>query len=171
VPGHCIDCLSLCLLRHCTPATVVEMMPAVQLTGGSKGLRSPSVLGKLFSFFRCGLFPRIRDLRRHSTFLEADAYLSDPLPPQAVQNHGSFTIFPVRRPHDLTPFEKARDEIRRLWEEYMQDGLIKTNMCTECPVVGDYLGIAYPGTKLERVKAFTWLYTIFFLLDGTSKSR
>jgi hypothetical protein len=45
----------------------------------------------------------------------------------------------------------------------MRDGLTKTNMCTECPIVGDYLGVA---PYEERIQTFTWLYTIFFLLDG-----
>jgi hypothetical protein len=105
-------------------------------------------------------------LPRRDPLLKADGSFSNPLTAAEVQAHGSFTVFPVRRPRDLSPFEDARDEIRTLWEEYMQDGLIKTNMCTECPVVGDYLGVAYPGTRPERIKAFTWLYTMFFLLDG-----
>jgi hypothetical protein len=49
----------------------------------------------------------------------------------------------------------------------MHDVLINTHMCTECPIVGDYLGAAYRGTRLERIEVFTWLYTILFLLDGT----
>jgi hypothetical protein len=45
----------------------------------------------------------------------------------------------------------------------MRDGLTKTNMCTKCLIVGAYLGVA---PYEERIQAFTWLYTMFFLLDG-----
>jgi len=139
--------------------------------------------------FRCHKDPRIRSapilyynmrssfdsfrtspsVKSSGSLLEEDAALSYPLTSSEIQAHGSFTVFPVRVPYDLQPVEEARDEIRAMWEEYMKDGLIKTNMCTECPVVGDYLGVAYPGTRPERIKAFTWLYTIFFLLDGWYK--
>jgi hypothetical protein len=100
--------------------------------------------------------------------LKIDASFSDPLPPAEVQAHGSFTITQVRRPQDLTPFEESRDKFHALWEKYIQDDLLKTNIGTECPIVGDYLGVAYPGTRpyRERIQAFTWLYTMSFLLDG-----
>lgn len=130
----------------CTHPILYQIMsPAIDFVRASPGVEGPGSL------------------------LKEDEALSYPLTLSEIQAHGSFTILPVRVPYDLRPIEDARDEIRALWEEYMQDGLIKTNMCTECPIVGDYLGVAYPGTRPERIKAFTWLYTIFFLLDGVYK--
>lgn len=100
------------------------------------------------------------------TILDSDAAFSSPVDRREIKAHGSFTICPVRRPHNLKAFEEAWSELRSMWQEYLQDDFVRTNMSTEDPVNGDFCGIAYPATKPYRVKAFTQLYVFMFMLDG-----
>jgi hypothetical protein len=102
----------------------------------------------------------------HNSQLQQDIFFSQPIPLDEIRPHGCYTILPARRHNNVKIFEQANSEIRALWNDHFQDGLIEWHSGTTNKVSGDWDVLVYPGCRSGRERYITWISQFFFLVDG-----